>query len=55
LLSGLYELNAHDYFDHINLTEVERHPAIAIVEDILRNHEMAPEFAELEARGNITK
>jgi predicted ribonuclease YlaK len=55
LLSGLYERNAHDYFDHINLTEVERHLAIAIVEDILRNHEMAPEFAELEARGNITQ
>jgi predicted ribonuclease YlaK len=53
LLSGLYERNAHDYFDHVNLTEVERHPAIAIVEDILRNHEMAQEFAELEARGNV--
>jgi predicted ribonuclease YlaK len=53
LLSGLYKRNAHDYFDHVNLTEVERHPAIAIVEDILRNHEMAPEFAELEARGNV--
>lgn len=55
LLSGLYERNAHDYFDHVNLTEVERHPAIAIVEDILRNHEMAPEFAELEARGNVVQ
>jgi predicted ribonuclease YlaK len=53
LLSGLYERNAHDYFDHVNLTEVERHSAIAIVEDILRNHEMALEFAELEARGNV--
>jgi predicted ribonuclease YlaK len=53
LLSGLYERNTYDYFDHVNLTEVERHPAIAIVEDILRNHEMEPEFAELEARGNV--
>lgn len=52
LLNGLYEEGAHHIFDHVNLTQVERHPAIGIVEDILRNNEMAPEFAELEARGN---
>ncbi|WP_145412460.1 PhoH family protein [Paenibacillus xylanexedens] len=52
LLSGLYEAGAHEIFDHVNLTEVERHKAVGIVEDILRNHEMSPDFAELEARGN---
>ncbi|NGM81229.1 AAA family ATPase [Paenibacillus sp. 7124] len=53
LLSGLYEVGAHDIFDHVNLTQVERHRAVGIVEDILRNHDMPAEFAELEARGNI--
>jgi len=52
LLNGLYERGAYEYFDHVNLTEVQRHPVVEIVEDILRNHEMATEFAELEARGN---
>lgn len=52
LLNGLYDEGAHHIFDHVNLTQVERHPAIGIVEDILRNNEMAPEFAALEARGN---
>ena len=53
LLKGLYDRQAHEYFDHVNLTEVKRHPVVEVVEEILRNHEMAPEFAELEARGNI--
>lgn len=53
LLNGLYERGAHDIFDHVNLTQVERHYAVGIVEDILRNHEMSPEFEALEARGNI--
>jgi predicted ribonuclease YlaK len=53
LLSGLYEREAHEYFDHVNLTEVMRHPVVEIVEDILRNHEMAPDFASLEALGNV--
>lgn len=53
LLSGLYEEGAYEYFDHINLTETQRHPVVEVVEKILRNHEMAPDFAELEARGNI--
>lgn len=52
LLSGLYEKEAHQYFDHINLTETQRHPVVEVVEEILRNNEMPPEFAELEARGN---
>lgn len=55
LLAGLYEREAYEYFDHINLTEVQRHPVVEVVEDILRNHEMAPEFAELEARGNVVE
>ncbi|MDR9792710.1 PhoH family protein [Aeribacillus pallidus] len=53
LLDGLYKRKESDIFDHINLTEVQRHPVVEVVEDILRNHEMAPEFAELEARGNV--
>ncbi|MDQ0154949.1 PhoH family protein [Robertmurraya andreesenii] len=53
LLAGLYEKEAFQYFDHVNLTETQRHPVVEIVEEILRNHEMAPEFAELEARGNV--
>jgi predicted ribonuclease YlaK len=54
LLNGLYEEGAHQYFDHINLTETQRHPVVEVVEEILRNHEMPKEFAELEARGNIS-
>lgn len=53
LLSGLYEREAFEYFDHINLTQTQRNPVVEIIEDILRNHEMPPEFAELEARGNV--
>lgn len=53
LLNGLYEEGAHQYFDHINLTEVQRHPVVEIVEKILRTHEPIPEFTELEARGNV--
>lgn len=52
LLHGLYEKEAFQYFDHINLTETQRHPVVEVVEEILRNNEMQPEFAELEARGN---
>ncbi|AZU61039.1 PhoH family protein [Neobacillus mesonae] len=55
LLSGLYEKGAHQYFDHINLTETQRHPVVEVVEEILRNHEMPAEFAELEARGNVAQ
>jgi predicted ribonuclease YlaK len=53
LLNGLYEEGAYEYFDHINLTETQRHPVVEVVEEILRNHEMPDEFAELEARGNV--
>lgn len=53
LLNGLYEREAFEYFDHINLTEVERHPVVNIVEDILRNHDMDDSFAELEERGTV--
>lgn len=54
LLKGLYDKDAHDFFDHVNLTEVHRDPAVAIVEEIFRDYDMAPEFAELEARGNVS-
>ncbi|MGC4375776.1 PhoH family protein [Fictibacillus sp. Mic-4] len=53
LLNGLYEAGRHEYFDHVNLAEVVRHPAIQVVEEILRNHEMAAEFEALEARGSV--
>lgn len=52
LLSGLYENDAHQYFDHINLTEVQRHSVVTLVEKILRDYDMPQEFEELEARGN---
>ncbi|MED3649976.1 PhoH family protein [Heyndrickxia sporothermodurans] len=55
LLNGLYERQAFEYFDHVNLTETQRHPVVEVVEDILRNHEMAPEFEALEARGNVAE
>lgn len=54
LLEGMYGKDAHEYYDHINLTIVERHPVVGIVEDILRNHEVAPEFEALETRGNVS-
>lgn len=53
LLKGLYAADAHDYFDHVNLTETQRHPVVALVEGILRNHDVAPEFEALEKRGNV--
>ena len=54
LLSGLYERDEeHRFFDHVNLTEVHRQPVVSLVEDILRDGEMAEEFAELEERGNV--
>lgn len=53
LLKGLYDADAHDVFDHINFTENQRHPVVGLVEDIMRNNEMAPEFEALEKRGNI--
>lgn len=53
LLSGLYEREAYEYFDHINLTQTQRNPVVEIVEDILRNHEMPSEFEALEQRGNV--
>ncbi|MGF9711657.1 PhoH family protein [Paenibacillus naphthalenovorans] len=53
LLAGLYEHGAHEYFDHVNLTQVERHPVVELVERILRNNEVAPEFEALEARGSV--
>lgn len=53
LLKGLYDREAHEYFDHVNLTEQERHPIIGLVEEIMRNHEMPEQLAELEARGNV--
>lgn len=54
LLKGLYDREAFEYFDHINLTEVQRHPVVSLVEDILRTSgELPAEFTELEERGNI--
>lgn len=52
LLKGLYDKEAHEYFDHINLTEVFRHPVVNMVEEILRDNDVDPRFIELENRGN---
>lgn len=54
LLDGLYREQAHDLFDHINFTSVERHRAITVVEKILRDHDMPVAFEKLECRGNCT-
>lgn len=53
LLSGLYEREAYEHFDHINLTQTQRDPVVEIVEEILRSYEMPAEFEALEKRGNI--
>jgi len=53
LLNGFYENNAHHYFDHINLTETQRHPVVTLVEKILRSHNVDERFISLEQRGNI--
>lgn len=54
LLKGMYDLEAFEYFDHINFTEQQRHPVVSLVEDILRtNADIPEEFLELEARGNV--
>ncbi len=56
LLSGLYEKDKDKkYFDHLNLTEVQRHPVVEMVESILRNHEMDERFEELENRGTLSE
>lgn len=53
LLKGMYDREAHEFFDHVNLTEVHRHPVVELVEDILRTHDVDERFIELEERGNI--
>lgn len=54
LLQGLYDKDPNkQYFDHINLTEVQRNPVVGIVEDILRNHDVDKRFIDLENKGNI--
>lgn len=54
LLSGLYEKDKEKkYFDHLNLTEVQRHPVVEMVESILRNHDMDERFEDLEDKGTL--
>lgn len=54
LLHGLYEKDPDkEYFEHVNLVDVERHKAIDLIEQILRNNDVAPEFETLENKGNI--
>lgn len=56
LLDGLYRHDPNQqYFDHVNLTIEERHPAVALVEKILRDNDVDPRFIELEQRGNVEK
>lgn len=52
LLEGLYREDPEkEYFDHINLTKVERHPAVDLIERILRDNTMDERFDALERRG----
>nr|BDD45021.1 hypothetical protein 11 [Bacillaceae bacterium] len=54
LLDGLYKFDPnHEFFDHVNLTIEERHPAVALVEKILRDQNVDTSFIELEERGNV--
>lgn len=54
LLDGLYKEDPNfEYFDHVNLTLEERHPAVSLVEKILRDNDVDPRFEELERRGTI--
>lgn len=53
LLNGLYDREAFQYFDHINLREQQRHPVVSLVEGILRDHDIPEEFIRLEERGNV--
>lgn len=55
LLEGLYrEDPTQQYFDHINLTIEERHPAVSLVEKILRNSDVDPRFEKLEQKGEYS-
>lgn len=53
LLSRMYGEKGERFFNHVHLDEVLRSPAAAFVERIMREKEMDPVFAALEARGNI--
>jgi predicted ribonuclease YlaK len=54
LLEGMYREDPNfEFFDHVNLTIEERHPAVGLVEKILRNNDVDPKFEELEQRGNV--
>lgn len=53
LLNGLYEREAFEHFSHVNLAETQRNAVVGIVEDIMRNNSMAPEFEALEKRGDV--
>lgn len=54
LLDGFYREDPNfEYFDHVNLTIEERHPAVSIIEKILRDSDVDPRFEILESRGTI--
>lgn len=51
-LNGLYKYDPNgEYFDHVHLTEVQRHPVIKVIETIFKEDTMNPVFEELEKRG----
>lgn len=51
-LNGLYKHDPNgEYFDHVHLTEVQRHPVIKVIETIFKEDTMNPVFEELEMRG----
>lgn len=53
LLSRMYSEGGDRFFNHVHLDEVLRSPAAAFVERVMREKEMDPTFATLEARGGI--
>lgn len=51
-LNGLYKHDPNgEYFDHVHLTEVQRHPVIKVIETIFKEDTMNPKFEKLEKRG----
>lgn len=53
LLSRMYSEGGDRFFNHVHLEEVLRSPAAAFVERVMREKEMDPTFARLEAHGKV--
>lgn len=55
LLNGLYEKDKDKtFFSHVNLTKVQRHPVVEVVESILRTSDNVDQrFIDLEKKGDL--